>query len=55
LNAHWHALAVGDVNAEHDIYDDNTICDYPQPGVANPWVKQLAGSLRRQPRYRWLE
>ena len=20
LNAHWHALAVGDANAEHDIY-----------------------------------
>ena len=22
LNAHWHASAVGDANAEHDIYDD---------------------------------
>ncbi len=28
LNAHWHASAVGDANAEHDIYDDDAICDY---------------------------
>ncbi len=28
LNAHWHASAVGDVNAEHDIGDDDAICDY---------------------------
>jgi len=32
LNAHWHASAVGDASAEHDIYDDNVICDYPQSG-----------------------
>jgi hypothetical protein len=32
LNAHWHASAVGDLNAEHDIYDDDAICDYPQSG-----------------------
>ncbi|CAD6553104.1 hypothetical protein LMG28727_05475 [Paraburkholderia kirstenboschensis] len=32
LNAHWHASAVGDLDAEHDIYDDNAICDYPQSG-----------------------
>jgi hypothetical protein len=32
LNAHWHASATGDVNAEHDIYDDNVICEYPQSG-----------------------
>ena len=30
LNAHWHASAIGDVNAEHDIYHDDVICDYPQ-------------------------
>jgi hypothetical protein len=23
LNAHWHASAVGDANAEHDIYEDD--------------------------------
>jgi hypothetical protein len=32
LDAHWHASAAGDVNAEHDIYADNAICDYPQSG-----------------------
>src|SRR6202166_5259603 len=32
LNKHWHASAVGDANAEHDIYDANAICDYPQSG-----------------------
>lgn len=32
LNAHWYASATGDVNAEHDIYADDTICDYPQSG-----------------------
>ena len=32
LNAHWRASAAADVNAEHDIYDDDAICDYPQSG-----------------------
>jgi len=32
LNAHWNASAAGDANAEHDIYDDDAICDYPQSG-----------------------
>lgn len=32
LDAHWKASATGDLNAEHDIYDDNAICDYPQSG-----------------------
>jgi hypothetical protein len=32
LTAHWHASAMGDANAEHDIYHDDAICDYPQSG-----------------------
>jgi len=32
LNAHWQASAASDANAEHDIYDDDAICDYPQSG-----------------------
>jgi hypothetical protein len=32
LNAHWNASASGDLNAEHDIYADDAICDYPQSG-----------------------
>src|ERR1700760_4031848 len=32
LNAHWEASAAGDANAEHDIYHEDSICDYPQSG-----------------------
>jgi hypothetical protein len=32
LSAHWHASAIGDANAEHDIYSDDAVCDYPQSG-----------------------
>jgi hypothetical protein len=32
LNSHWRASAAGDANAEHEIYDDDVICDYPQSG-----------------------
>lgn len=32
LTAHWHASAAGDLEAEHDIYADDAICDYPQSG-----------------------
>ena len=32
LNAHWRASAAGDADAEHAIYADDAICDYPQSG-----------------------
>lgn len=32
LNAHWQASASGDLDAEHAIYADDAICDYPQSG-----------------------
>ena len=32
LNAHWQASAAGDANAEHAIYADDAVCDYPQSG-----------------------
>ena len=32
LDRHWQASAAGDADAEHDIYDDDSICDYPQSG-----------------------
>jgi hypothetical protein len=32
LEAHWQASAAGDVDAEHAIYDDGVICEYPQSG-----------------------
>jgi hypothetical protein len=32
LDAHWQASSVADFAAEHAIYADNAICDYPQSG-----------------------
>jgi hypothetical protein len=32
LDQHWAASAVGDLEAEHNIYDDNVLCEYPQSG-----------------------
>jgi hypothetical protein len=32
LDQHWAASASGDFGAEHQIYDDNVVCDYPQSG-----------------------
>jgi hypothetical protein len=32
LNLHWQSSAAGDLSAEHQIYDDGVICDYPQSG-----------------------
>ncbi|MEI5997142.1 nuclear transport factor 2 family protein [Paraburkholderia bengalensis] len=32
LDAHWRASAAGDLNAEHDIYADGVVCEYPQSG-----------------------
>jgi hypothetical protein len=32
LNRHWQASAAGDADTEHDIYDDDATCDYPQSG-----------------------
>jgi len=32
LDAHWRASASGDLDAEHAIYADDAICDYPQSG-----------------------
>ena len=32
LKDHWQASKDGDANAEHDIYADDAICDYPQSG-----------------------
>jgi hypothetical protein len=48
LNAPWDASAVGDANADHDIYDEDAISPV---GRANPRAQQfadLAESLSRQ-------
>ena len=47
LNKHWHASAIGDANAEHDIYDDDAICDYPQSGerIKGEAICRLCGAI----------
>jgi SnoaL-like protein len=32
LDRHWAASAAGDLEAEHNIYDENVLCEYPQSG-----------------------
>ena len=32
LDRHWAASAAGDQVAEHEIYHDDTVCEYPQSG-----------------------
>lgn len=32
LDLHWSASAKGNLEAEHDIYDDDVLCEYPQSG-----------------------
>jgi ketosteroid isomerase-like protein len=32
LDEHWAASATGDLEKEHDIYDDDVVVDYPQSG-----------------------
>src|SRR5678815_5112770 len=32
IDRHWPASAAGDQVAEHDIYYDDTVCEYPQSG-----------------------
>jgi hypothetical protein len=32
LDQHWAASASGNLQAEHQIYDDNVVCEYPQSG-----------------------
>jgi hypothetical protein len=32
LDRHWSASAAGDLTAEHEIYEENAVCEYPQSG-----------------------
>ena len=32
LDRHWAASAAGDQEAEHQIYDEDVVCEYPQLG-----------------------
>ena len=52
LNKHWQASAAGDADAEHDIYDDDAICDYPQSGerIFGEAICRLCGVIIRASR-----
>ena len=32
IDQHWAASAAGDQDAEHEIYNDDIVCEYPQSG-----------------------
>lgn len=32
LDQHWSASAAGDLDTEHEIYEANSVCEYPQSG-----------------------
>eukprot|EP01133_Synstelium_polycarpum_P011673 gene11673-13632_t len=49
LDAHWQASAIGDLDAEHDIYDDQVICDYPQSGERILGRENLQGLRSHHP------
>ena len=56
LNAHWHASTAGDANAEHDIYDDDAIRDYPQSGErilgnGDLWITEYSITYQGRPAY----
>ena len=38
IDRHWAASAAGDQDAEHEIYHDDAVCEYPQSGevIINP-------------------
>ncbi len=43
LNKHWQASAAGDANAEHDIYDNDAICELSSVRRTDLRAKQFAG------------
>jgi hypothetical protein len=49
LGAHWQASAAGDFDAEHAIYDENSICDYPQSGERILGRRNLQALRSRHP------
>jgi len=56
LNAHWHASAAGELDAEHDIYEDDAICDYPQSGerilgVGDLWITEYTIIYQGRPAF----
>jgi len=49
LKQHWTASASGDLEAEHNIYDDNALCEYPQSGERIRGRRNLQGLRGHHP------
>ena len=51
LDKHWAASAAGDLEKEHDIYDDDVVVDYPQSGerIISRHIQALHGHHPSKP------
>ena len=49
LERHWNASDVGDFDAEHEIYREDAVLDYPQSGERIRGRKKIQESRFRQP------
>ena len=49
LQRHWRASDAGDFDAEHDIYDDEAVLDYPQSGERIRGRTNIQASRMAQP------
>ena len=49
LKLHWAASASGDREAEHNIYHDNALCEYPQSGEKIRGRRNLQGLRGHHP------
>jgi len=49
LDHHWAASASGDLEAEHEIYADNVVCEYPQSGETIPGRRNLQALRSHHP------
>jgi ketosteroid isomerase-like protein len=49
LQRHWDASDAGDFNAEHDIYSDDAVLDYPQSGERIRGRRNIQESRYLQP------
>jgi hypothetical protein len=49
LERHWKASDVGDFDAEHEIYREDAVLDYPQSGERIRGRKKIQESRFRQP------
>jgi hypothetical protein len=52
IDRHWAASAAGDLETEHEIYEDDAVCDYPQSGeriVGRRNIQALRGAHPEKP------